>query len=352
MTEYADLQASAEYRALLAASTRLGRDPLQVQGPGGNTSLKSGSAMWIKASGTWLADAEAGGIMVPVHAGDMRTALGANDPRAEEPSNFVAEEARAAGLRASIETPVHALLPWSVVLHTHCVSTIAVAVRTDAEAVAAERLSGMNAIFVPYVKPGAELARSIHARLRPNTRVIVLGNHGLIACGNTVSEAEAALLEASRRLAPERIAPDAEPDPGLAARLLGTGWIPAPDRATQAIARDPARLALARGSSLYPDHLVFLGPGVLAAPRGADPGIPADREPRRGIVMLEGEGAAIRKDASRPTRALVRCLGDVIARMDPNAPVVRLREADEFALLNWDAEKQRQALNTQAGEPA
>jgi len=43
--------------AFRALSARLGQDPLQVQGPGGNTSVKSGDVMWIKASGTELADA-------------------------------------------------------------------------------------------------------------------------------------------------------------------------------------------------------------------------------------------------------------------------------------------------------
>jgi rhamnose utilization protein RhaD (predicted bifunctional aldolase and dehydrogenase) len=35
----------------------IGRDPLLVQGAGGNVSWKEGNTLWIKASGTWLADA-------------------------------------------------------------------------------------------------------------------------------------------------------------------------------------------------------------------------------------------------------------------------------------------------------
>ena len=52
-----------EFRAL---SARLGSDPLQVQGPGGNTSIKDGEVMWIKASGTELANAETQDIFVAV----------------------------------------------------------------------------------------------------------------------------------------------------------------------------------------------------------------------------------------------------------------------------------------------
>ena len=348
MKKYGELQESAEYRALLAASSRLGRDPLQVQGPGGNTSIKHGSAMWIKASGTWLACAEADSIMVPVDAGRMGHALETGDPRAEDPANFLADGANPSGLRASIETPVHAALPWAVVLHTHCVATIAAAVRTDAEAVVAERLAGMGAIFVPYAKPGAALARSIRSRLRADTKIVVLGNHGLVACGATVMEAEALLRRASQLLAPGRVAPGAATDPAFAARLEGTDWMPAPGSATQAAATDPARLALAQGTALYPDHAVFLGPSVLTVPAGSDPTIFRDSETGRQLVIVEGEGVAIRRNASRPELALSRCLGDVVSRIESGAPVRRLRESDVRALLDWDAEKQRQARNAVA----
>ena len=52
--------------AFRALSARLGQDPLQVQGPGGNTSIKADGVMWIKASGTELADAERQKIFVAV----------------------------------------------------------------------------------------------------------------------------------------------------------------------------------------------------------------------------------------------------------------------------------------------
>ncbi|MEO0633779.1 MAG: class II aldolase, partial [Pseudomonadota bacterium] len=58
-----------EFRAL---SARLGSDPLQVQGAGGNTSIKDGAVMWIKASGTQLAQANTEEIFVAV---DRRAAL-------------------------------------------------------------------------------------------------------------------------------------------------------------------------------------------------------------------------------------------------------------------------------------
>ena len=51
---------------LAAFSAELGSDPEQVQAAGGNTSLKEGGRLWVKASGLWLADALTRDIFVPV----------------------------------------------------------------------------------------------------------------------------------------------------------------------------------------------------------------------------------------------------------------------------------------------
>ncbi len=44
-------------------------------------------------------------------------------------------------------------MPQKVVVHVHCVETIAVAVRADAEVVLAEKLAGLPYAFVPYARP-------------------------------------------------------------------------------------------------------------------------------------------------------------------------------------------------------
>ena len=47
-----------EMTALRALSAKVGANPLLVQAAGGNTSLKENGVLWIKASGTWLMNAE------------------------------------------------------------------------------------------------------------------------------------------------------------------------------------------------------------------------------------------------------------------------------------------------------
>ena len=345
MSAFADMRASPAFADLLAASERIGRDPAQIQGPGGNTSLKRGGAMLVKASGTWLADAKTDDIMVPVDAARLSAAISASDPAAADGMAFVPDGENPGGLRPSIETSLHAVIPWPVVLHSHSVSTIAVAVRADAEAIVAEKLADFGAVFVPYAKPGLDLTRMILTRLQPNTRVLVLGNHGLIVGAETVTEAERLLYEVSRRL-----------DPGIGDSSASNwspdipGWQAVPHGPTQAIAQDPARIALARGTTLYPDHLIFLGPGVEIARDGeslAETIARASGGAPRKLIILPGKGAMIPADASPSMLALAACFGDVIQRIDPGATLSRLTPAQEADLLDWDAEKYRQALEAQ-----
>ena len=347
MSTFADLRASCLFQELLTVSERLGHDPMQVQGPGGNTSVKANGAMWVKASGTWLAEAREREIMVPVDAAGIRSALAKGDATAEDGAAFTANAENASGLRPSIETSVHAVLDWPVVLHTHCVATIATAVRADAEAVIRDKLAGLDAVYVPYVKPGADLARAIRARVNGDTRVIVLGNHGLVACGEQPAEAEALVYEVARRLEPD-IGPGTDAAPGLADGIVGPGWMPVSYGPTDMIARSPELLAIADGTTLYPDHLIFLGPGVAVAEAGEDAQAAATRVSSGGaarkLVLFPGQGAAIPADASPSVVALARALGDVVCRIDPSAALTRLSPDDEAALLNWDAEKHRQAL--------
>ena len=182
-------------------SARVGADPLLVQGPGGNTSLKADGLLWMKASGAELADALTRDIFVPVHLPALRAAIDRADPACATSLAFVAHDRNDGGLRPSIETTMHALLAQRVVVHVHCVATIAYAVRKDAEAALAPRLAGLNWIFVPFILPGLPLAQAIAAKLTPDVDVIVLGNHGLVVAGATAAAA-GLLTDVAGRLDP------------------------------------------------------------------------------------------------------------------------------------------------------
>lgn len=340
----AAISRDSEFRALAALSARLGRDRLRTQAAGGNTSLKRDGLLWIKASGTWLAEAQDRDIMVPVRLAPLMAAFERGDAAAEKAADFVVVEANPSGLRPSIETTAHAVIPRPVVVHIHCVETIAIAVRADAEHVVCERLRGIAGVhwdFVPYRRPGLPLARAIAERLRPQTNVLILANHGLVVAAATVAEAEQLVERVCAALsAPAREAPVPDLD-RLAALARGSGYRLPSDPSAHALALDPQSLRIAAGGSLYPDHVIFLGPGTSILEQGAS----LDRLEAPPLhLAVPGVGVLLHGSVGSGADEMLRCLCDVTARIGVGTPVVYLTPEDEDALMNWDAEKYRQTL--------
>jgi rhamnose utilization protein RhaD (predicted bifunctional aldolase and dehydrogenase) len=334
---------------LLDLAARLGCDPLLVQGPGGNISLKRDGVMWVKASGTWMMDAASQPILIPVDFAAVLRGLAAGDPACETCSAFVRHDLARSALRPSIETTLHAAMPRKVVVHVHCVETISIACLTDAAERLAVSLAGLEWIFVPYIRPGASLGRAIAEQLRPGTDVVVLGKHGLVVAADNPADAERLRAEVSRRLG--RIPrPAAAVDHTALRRAAGGGYSPAEDDRLHAIGTDPVSLAAARRGSLYPDHVVFLGSGIVAT-MGAETAADAARRaghPDAPLVIVPGAGVLLHSAATPGARALARCLADVTCRLASDDSVDPLSPADENQLLNWDAEKYRQSLDQRA----
>ncbi len=333
----------ADLADLAALSARIGADPLLIQGAGGNTSVKDGAVMWIKASGTLLADALEREIFVPCDLGAMRAAMAAGEARADQPAEFALVQG---GLRPSIETSLHAVFAQRVVVHVHCVNTLALAIRADGRAAVAARLGAFDWAMVPYRKPGAQLATEVQAALGPGTDVVVLANHGLIVAADTVAGAGALLARV--------VAAVSVPARGFAAPVglvAGDGYVPLPaDHPLHGVAQDAGALGIAVGGSLYPDHVIFCGRAAVAMADGETPAQAAARQVAAGwpappFLLVPGVGALGLQDASAGAQALMRCLGDVLLRLEPGAVPLVLTDAQNAELLNWDAEKYRQALN-------
>jgi rhamnose utilization protein RhaD (predicted bifunctional aldolase and dehydrogenase) len=340
----------APFEALRLLSARIGADPLLVQGAGGNTSIKERGVLWIKASGKWLSEAARQDMFVPVSLEPLLAALRQDDPDAERADKFIAPGHDSKGLRPSIETTVHALLPHKIVVHVHCVSTIAHAVREDAEMVLAPLMRGVPYAFISYKRPGLPLAKGISERLQPETEVLILGSHGLVVAADTIAGVSSLLDKVCSRL---RLAPRALPSPdvpALARLSEGSAYkLPADPRA-HAAAIDPAACAIAAGGSLYPDHVVFLGIGSAIAAAGETAASLEAQARQKGTqppvsILFPGKGVLMRSDADRGAEAMAVCLADVISRIEPGAPLRYLSLAENAELLNWDAEKYRQELN-------
>jgi rhamnose utilization protein RhaD (predicted bifunctional aldolase and dehydrogenase) len=322
-------------------SARVGKNILLVQGAGGNSSVKDGDVLWVKASGTWLADAEEKDIFVPVSLTGARACLARNDDTVP-----LAPHANTT-LRASIETSLHALMPHPVVLHVHSVNTIAWAVRTDADEEFARRLQGLAWRRLRYHHPGLPLAQAVsETTARAAVDVLVLGNHGLVVGAATCAEAEALVAEVEKRLelAPRSAANPVERE--LHQLCAGTAYRLPTDPLCHSLATDNWCRAIATSGSLYPDHVVFLGPGLPVLGKGASLNNEANAHlpPPPVAMLVPGIGTVIRKDASAGAEALLTCLALVTSRLPPNAEITYLSSDNERALLNWDAERYRQQL--------
>ncbi len=322
-----------EFQALRTLSADVGGDPLLVQAAGGNTSIKQAGVMWIKASGTWLRDALERDIFVPLDLTALLAALYDDSPDCENCLPFVLNDLNTLGLRPSIETSVHGLMPQRVVVHVHCVNTIALAICEDAEQRFSGKLADFNWSFIPYARPGLQLARAIRQYLKPGSNLMVLQNHGLVVAADTVADAHVLLKNVVDAV---QCAQRAFTHPDLSALDVaskGTDYMPAREISAHFPALDAAILQLACNQVYYPDHVVFLGTTI-----------PIDTAKGASAIAVPGKGMLVRKDAKPAVEPMLRCLGDVFARVPRDARLRALTVAEIDQLLNWDAETYRQTL--------
>jgi len=97
-----------------------------------------------------------------------------------------------AGVAASIDTPLHAFLPFPHVDHLHPDWAIALAASANGERKLQEfnRKYGRHIVWVPWQRPGFELALLIERAVNehPGADGLILGSHGLFTWGSTQRE--------------------------------------------------------------------------------------------------------------------------------------------------------------------
>jgi rhamnose utilization protein RhaD (predicted bifunctional aldolase and dehydrogenase) len=324
-----------------AFCARIGADPLLVQGAGGNVSWKDGDVLWVKASGTWLAEAESKEIFVPVNLAHLQSAL------AKQDFSVKPEIATNNGLRPSIETLLHALMPHRVVVHLHAVEILAHLVQVNAIQ-KIENLVGdaVKWIYVDYFKPGADLAREVSERLahRTDADVLFLESHGVVIGGEDIESIVNTLLTLTSKLQNKLLQPLPEKSPSLRKlELLAMGYIPCEDTEIGLLTNQEMLINRLRQEwALYPDHVVFLGaePAILESnfkQQDFDE-IICDKPP---FIFLVQDGVYEHLNATAAQKAQLRCYYDVIIRQDPTTRLSTLNNRQVRELLNWDAEKFR-----------
>jgi rhamnulose-1-phosphate aldolase/alcohol dehydrogenase len=193
---------------LVYASNLLGSDPRVTNFGGGNTSLKLQSTdpltgeevevLWVKASG-----------------GDLGSAKRANFASLYQGKLLVLEARYKAGVpedalvplyamatfnmnpaAPSIDTPLHAYVPFPAVSHMHSDAVIAIAAAEGGEKLTTE-CYGDRMFWLPWKRPGFELGLMLRDGMRANPNAIgaMMGSHGFICWAGDWESAYALTIE-------------------------------------------------------------------------------------------------------------------------------------------------------------
>lgn len=332
--------------SVIGYCARLGKDSSLVQGAGGNVSWKDHDTLWVKASGTWLANAEHAEIFVPVALSPLREALSRGD------FDVAPQVIGTRGaLRPSIETLLHALMPQRVVVHLHAVEVLTHLVQDGHEARLRDLVGDSFAwATVGYHKPGPRLAQAVRAAVtaEPCPSVLFLANHGVVIGGEDVATVDAILTRLVSLFATsprDGRRPACPPEP-VVEPSRGLTFIASDDAFVQQLATHPECYArLARDWALYPDHVVFLGPEAFAFEARDD----FLRWMERSAVAIDvafvrDVGVFIKREASPAVHAQLRCYADILSRLPATATTRPLSAREVAELIDWDAETYRASL--------
>jgi len=330
----APLSYPSELLPLLLCSERWGSDRLLTQGAGGNTSLKSAGWMWIKASGTWLADARRSNLFVPV---EMASALGAIERGVDEKAVWQTPDGRT--LRSSIETSLHAVIPRTWVVHLHTLhSMLWASVEEPAQRIAT-LLQGLPWGWVEYARPGLPLTLALRQSYEDRQRVWVLGNHGLVVAGETMEEVSQWLEEVERRWV--AAASEGTCDVNRLNAVCPAGYHLAKYEDSHLCATLDGIGEQASAGMPAPDFAVFLGARLCPiAERQAYESVYRHAPP---VLLVSGAGALVRDGVSENGEQMLEAFGRMLARLGGRR-LTTLPEDEIVALLDWDAEKYRQSL--------
>jgi rhamnose utilization protein RhaD (predicted bifunctional aldolase and dehydrogenase)/NAD(P)-dependent dehydrogenase (short-subunit alcohol dehydrogenase family) len=186
--------------ALRVYTTRLlGGEPRLVLHGGGNTSVKldmtdlvgdTWPVLCVKGSGWDMAVIEPAGLpavkLAPLLKARRLNRLADEDMVALQRANLIDPGAP----NPSVETLLHAFLPHRFVDHTHSTAILALVDQEGSEALSRE-VFGKTMGFVPYIKPGFDLAKAAADVFEadPSVEGLILDKHGIFTFGDNAREA-------------------------------------------------------------------------------------------------------------------------------------------------------------------
>ena len=183
---------------LVYRSNLLGSDRSVCNWGGGNTSMKTTEkdfrgreieVMWVKGSGSDLATMGAKNF-TGLRLEDIAPLMERDDMSDEEMVAYLTHcMIDSKHPRMSIETLLHAFLPFKHVDHTHPDAIISICCADNGREIA-EQIFGDRFVWVPYVRPGFKLSKMIAegVRANPKAELVLMEKHGLVTWGETSRE--------------------------------------------------------------------------------------------------------------------------------------------------------------------
>lgn len=183
---------------LVYRSNLLGTDRTVCNWGGGNTSMKAVErdfrgrdveVMWVKGSGSDLATMGEENF-TGLRMEDLAPLIERSEMNDEDMVDYLGHSMiNSKHPRPSIETLLHAFLPYKHVDHTHPDSIISLCCAHNGKEIAKE-IFGDRFVWVPYVRPGFTLSKMIAEGVKgnPNAELVLMEKHGLVTWGDTSEE--------------------------------------------------------------------------------------------------------------------------------------------------------------------
>ena len=150
-------------------SVFVGSNPDLVQASGGNTSWKSGTTVFVKGSGKRLKDALSEDIFSIIEFSSL------TEDEIVTCQDFSTLSSNS--ILPSIEANFHILIKNDFVTHLHSLGAISLSVSDES---VRSKVRDLDLSFIPYCRPGVDLAQAIRKTVKYQENILVLQNHGVI----------------------------------------------------------------------------------------------------------------------------------------------------------------------------
>jgi rhamnose utilization protein RhaD (predicted bifunctional aldolase and dehydrogenase) len=250
-------------------------------------------------------------------------------------------------LRPSIETSFHALIDFKYVLHVHSTSTIANAISLNSE-IRLKEIIKEDFNYIPYARPGFPLTMMIKKKFNSKNQIFILENHGLIVAGNELQQTHDLLLDVHQKL---DIIRNNHFDATIQnSESLIENYSLKNDKKYNLFKTVDKKIFSAFSKSFYPDHVIFLGPGIPTFEYVDDVNNFLSNLKSKNInpppyFILKEIGLYEISSVIPAAREMMDCFLEVLLRINFQDELKNLSQPQENELLNWDAEIYRQSIS-------